>query len=233
MTRIGIGVLTCNRPDYFENWQEQLFKNTNTKPNDHYDDIVVYAHDDTETRKGVAPSMNECLYNLRDCDVIFLFNDDCWPKKEGWIEFFLDAFKKTRQNHFLYCDKKHHEYVSDINLNGVKGELYNSCGGVFMAFTKRVIEKVGYVDTRYKQYGYEHAGYSRRIAIARLNTAPYISLIGTEDYIHACDYSGYENLTKKSSITEEEKHANMAYNDEIYHKELEEWFNVYRPYDPI
>lgn len=203
--RIGIGVTTTpNRRALLDECIDSI--NTYTSF------AQLYVHND-ENFKGVAYSKNMCLDNLRKNDFIFLFDDDCRPKSHAWLEYLCLAFEHTNENHFLLLNESHERLTSDtIGIN-----KYKECGGVFMAFTKRVINDVGYMDERYKGWGFEHAGYSNRIYRAGLNSHPYLMPRDLNEFIYSSDYAG-EKI--ESSITETQKKSNYADNLSIFMEEL-------------
>ena len=83
--KIGIGVTTYNRPGHMALWKKQLYRHA---PGNTYE---VYVAADSQTRLGIAARKNECLNTLKNCDYIFLFDDDCFPVKNGWEDYFIDA----------------------------------------------------------------------------------------------------------------------------------------------
>jgi len=163
-------------------------------------------HEDTHY-KGVAYSKNQNLNTLKDCDYIFLFDDDCYPIKENWSEFFINS----NYNHLLYLQPQHtlKETIKDL-------QIYENCGGVFMFLNKEVLEKVGYLNSEYGQYGFEHAGYSNRIFKAGLTIAPYQQLNNTDEYLFSMDYNGCNN---KSSVPSYKKPKLIEQNRLIFLKE--------------
>ena len=184
--RIGIGVTSFNRPECLKECLEHITRYT------FMDDVKVYIAKDTdEDRRGVAYRKNECLKNLKDCDHVFLFDDDTFPIKDGWIEFFINS----KQNHLLYLDKKFHK--QDFSSPAIK--VFNDCGGVFMYLSRKAIDRAGYFDEDYGIYGFEHADYSNRVYGMKNY---YLMKTGTEKYIYSHDYS---TPNFKSSISEEEK----------------------------
>ena len=198
--KIGIGVTTTpNRSEYIETWRKKFEK---VKPK-HYH---LHIHEDV-SYKGVAYSKNQNLFTLRDCDYIFLFDDDCYPIKDNWIDFFINS----NENHLLFLDTKHKLLAQTGNV-----EHFNDCGGVFMFITKEVLNKVGYLNSAYGRYGFEHAGYSNRIYKAGLTRSPYQQLKNTKEYLYAMDY----NENHKSSLTDEEKIKEIKNNSKIFVNEL-------------
>ena len=186
---IGIGVTsTPNRSEYIDTWLKEFEK---VKPNNYH----LHIHEDVHYH-GVAYSKNQNLKTLQDNDYIFLFDDDCYPVKEGWADYFINS----KQNHLLYLTKIHNKIIIKDDI-----EIYQDCGGVFMFLTKKDIEKAGAFNEEFGLWGFEHADYSRRIS----PSCPYQMLVGTEDYLYAEDYS---NPNHKSSITNEEKNFHFKKN---------------------
>lgn len=225
--RIGIGVTTYNRTQHLELWSEQLNKccNMNTfllyKGNgaNYYTSVAdknyaVYVAHDTENRKGIAYRKNECLRALKDCDYIFLFDDDTLPIKEGWAEFFIEASKASGQQHFQYlretqsikCTHGEDTIVNDT-ITSIK--CYTNTSGCLMFMTKECIEKVGAYNVGYGIYGFEHADYSRRIHRAGLTPlGAYSCPSQAGEYIYAMDLDNHlpfnEQVKHKSSLTMKE-----------------------------
>ena len=199
--KIGVGYTTYNRPKQMNNaykkFKEHTFNVTSVKENGGTtvtqtpkdgNEYLFYAAEDTDNdRKGIAYRKNECLRALKDCDYIFLFDDDCFVIKDGWAKFFIDS----GEDHLLFLSDKLHKPKGDGK--------YNDCGGVFMFMSKEMVEKVGAFDEKFGMYGFEHADYSNRILGEKNN---YPMLYGTEGYVFAHDYSTEGH---KSSITGLEK----------------------------
>ena len=215
--RIGIGVTTYNRPECLKECLRHIEKHT------FLDNVTLYVATDTdEDRKGVAYRKNECLRALKDCDYVFLFDDDCFPIKDGWIEFFT-RFKKVK--HLLFLDNSHNFtalWKHDAGNNPI--QIFKDCGGCFMYLTKECIEKVGAFNEKFEMYGFEHAEYSQRIHKARLTPYPYMSMGGDGFYLYSHDYS---TPNHKSSITDEEKQKCIKNNwDKFFKSEIKD---IYLP----
>ena len=200
---IGVGLTTTpNRKHLADEWLINFRKHTK-------EPYHLHIHEDINYR-GVAYSKNENLKALKDCDYIFLFDDDCFPIHDDWVNFFVSS----GENHLLFMnDRFHGAYTTQTKayktdkLNIVVLKHYDNCGGVFMMLKKEVIDKVGAFGN-YSQYGFEHAGYSQRIFKARLTYLPYPMLMGTEFFIKALDYEG----TIKSSVSDEVKQREIDKN---------------------
>lgn len=204
--RIGIGVTTYNRPECLKECLDKIEEHTNGYK-------MHIAKDTDEDRRGVAYRKNECLRALKDCDYVFLFDDDCFPIKDGWVEFFIN---KGFNEHLLYLNESHN-FICDT------GDIstYNDCGGVFMFLTKEHIKYVGAFNEKFTPYGFEHAEYSMRIAGGHRE---FLMLNRTDEYLFAHDYS---TPNHKSSITDEEKKECIKNNwDKFFKCEIK---NIYLP----
>ena len=187
MVKIGIGCTTFNRPECLAKWKEQIAKHTNM------DNVLIYIADDSLERKGVAFRKNECLRALKDCDYVFLFDDDCYPIKDGWVDFFIES----RTHHLLFMNEKFHGKGEE--KDGIV--YYKNCGGVFMFIEKiDCLDVVGAFNENFEMWGFEHAEYTNRAMDLQRDCYPMLK--GTEDYLYSEDYS---NPVHKSSITNEEK----------------------------
>lgn len=190
---IGVGVTTFNRPKHLTHWLKQFekFKPANAK---------LHIANDNYERRGVAYRKNECLQNLKDCDYIFLFDDDTFPINEFWADFFIKVSKFSGQGHLLYLKETGTIKKIDSKMfaspDGVI-HSYNNCGGCMMFMAKEVLEKVGGFG-KYGMYGFEHAGYSQRIHQAGLTPmGPYLSPEGADKFIYAMDYDFHLPINKE------------------------------------
>jgi glycosyltransferase involved in cell wall biosynthesis len=146
---------------------------------------------DNSHNRGIARNKNSCLRELKDCDHIFLFDDDCYPIKDNWAEYVIDCHKESGVHHFNLLDKSHHQLISEKTYSNFTIEEYRLVGGVFMFLTKDVIEKVGAFNKDYDIYGYEHASYTYRVFKSGLHNGLGINLTiaDLQDYIFSIDYA--------------------------------------------
>lgn len=195
--KIGIGITSYKRPEHLRLCLSQLHEYLS------FHETVIYVAEDKDTdRKGVAYRKNECLSYLKDCDYIFLFDDDCFPIKKGWEQYFIDMSNITREKHFLYL--KETPSIKRIGAQGMyqDGVMYNlvkydNCGGCFMFLTNQVIREVGGFCKDYGIYGFEHAGYTQRIFKAGLITYPYLCPEFASRYIYSLDYDNHMMFNRK------------------------------------
>ena len=139
-------------------------------------------------RLGVAKSKNECLKRIKDCDYIFLMDDDVMPIREDWIDFFIDNYKRTGINHFMYIPN--YDFLGIMHQkNGIN--IYSRHIGVLLFLTKEVIEKVGAFSTEgAAPWGHEHSNYTMRVNQAGLNNGygECLSPDGVEKVMFSIDF---------------------------------------------
>jgi GT2 family glycosyltransferase len=211
MNRLGIGVTTYNRPELSALCIQQIEKHT--------DNYQLFITNDLFDRKGIAWRKNECLKALKDCDYIVLFDEDCFPIKDGWFEYLINASNASGEKHLLYLKETSH--IKEIKKeNGIS--YYSNCGGCMMFFTKEVIEKVGGYNKEYGLYGFEHAGYSIRINKSGLTSMRYPSPSNIGEYIYSMDYDNYTDwgVEHKPSLTLKELKESES-NVEVFKKDIE------------
>jgi GT2 family glycosyltransferase len=217
MANIGVGVTTYNRPDCISECLTHILEYTRLEAVYIGGNVKLHiARDTDEDRRGVAYRKNECLRALKNCDYVFLFDDDCFPIKHNWVDFFIHASIFTKNEHFLYLNSSHKKQGAiHTNDNLPQIDIYKDCGGVFMFMTKSAIDRVGAFDESYGLYGFEHADYSNRILDKR---GEYPCLADTDKYIFAHDYSlkiHASTITPLERFNFVEKNKNKYWNEEI------------------
>lgn len=214
---IGVGITTRNRPETLD-WSLQHFRRFKSISDSYF--IVVDDNSDYENflknksicekyginfiynhnRKGIAGSKNECAKHL-NTDYIFLFDDDCYPRKEGWDGIFINASIKTGIKHFTYTRDIH--YIECIYCDeNIK--IFNHCLGVCNFFTKECFDAIGGYDEEYGLYGYEHADISQRAWHSGCcgEIKGYYSPVGVEEHLYSLDI----DFAFKKELTELGEH---------------------------
>lgn len=202
---IGIGVTSYKRGYLLENFINSIEQFTTL-------DYHLHVAKDID---NIAKAKNHCLEALKDTDHVFLFDDDCYPISAGWDDFILHAHYVTGEHHFLYLNDSHIKLNTKYCISA-NYSTYRECGGVFMSFTRKALNKVGYFNPNYKKYGFEHAGISNRIYKAGLNSSPYLSLDSTKLFIKSLDYE----QSIGSSLSSDEKNHFIKQNRPIFIDEI-------------
>lgn len=111
-TKIGVGIITCNRPDYLKGLLDTLIPCTDT-----IDELVVVNDGQpvdvklfkgewvlNETNLGVGKSKNKALKHLlsKNCDYLFLIEDDMLILDKNIFNKYIEAYKLSGIHHFNY-----------------------------------------------------------------------------------------------------------------------------------
>ena len=254
MEKIGVGIITCNREGFFE----QCFKSL---PHDKIGCVVVindgrmlskYTRDEiklhntylieNESNLGVGKSKNKALQFLLDkeCDNIFLIEDDLIIKDSSIFTKYIEASKATGIQHFNYgpgtpfnrkqnisnCDLHNRHLLDNCSIpnpkltveykNNIKISLYEHIAGVFSFFTRSIINRVGLIDEDFIN-AWEHVEHTYRIILA--NGHPpfwwFADIADSEKYLEV-----QKEATEKSSIAKDQEKwlQNVRAGREIYFK---------------
>jgi GT2 family glycosyltransferase len=193
--KIGVGIITCNRPDYLYNLLESFDKHACS-----VDDLVVIndgSHLDSikngtlinnEVNLGVGKSKNKAMQYLLDkeCDYIFIIEDDVLIKNGDIFNRYIDASIETGIQHFNYGPGTpfnriqniinydlHNRHLLDTESkpnpkttiqykNNIKIDLYEHVAGLFSFFTRKILEEVGLNDEAFYN-AWEHVDHTYRI----------------------------------------------------------------------
>lgn len=193
--KIGIGLITCNRENFLKDAVESVVQCKDTV------DEFVIVNDGTplknfsqpfgnwiqnENNLGVGKTKNKAFRHLleRNCDYIFLLEDDLLIKDKDVFLKYIDAHNATGIHHFNYgpgtpFNRKQsvqfdlhnrHELEQNtipdprliIDYNNIKLSLFKHVAGVFSFFTKTVLDEVGLFNEEYHN-AWEHVDHTYRI----------------------------------------------------------------------
>ncbi|GAJ27774.1 glycosyltransferase [Acidomonas methanolica] len=177
-TRVGIGVTTYNRAAFLETLIPVLRSYT-ARPVEYFvaDDGST---DDTPalltrldiphvsaSNRGIAWNKNRALFQLRcvrQCDVVILIEDDTIPTQARWEEPWIEA--ALRYGHVNvwpdHWDAAAHDGTGTVENPFVSSLLTGQCS----AFSGAALDLVGFMDTRFRKYGFEHIEHTRRMITA-------------------------------------------------------------------
>lgn len=219
---IGIGITTYNRNELLMECLKKIEQHTKSEYK------IYIASDSDHDRKGVAYRKNQCLKHLQDCDYIFLFDDDCYPKKDGWEEYIIYMSKKTGNHHFCYNKEPFCKIQQSMIINGESIDCFDASGGVLLFYTKEAIERVGAFYGGYYRYGYEHIGHTIRIFKAGMTCDFFPCPDAMSDYIYSLDYEESGFFLDKSTISQDEKFSLTEKNKKVWLQQDQE---IYIPID--
>lgn len=201
--RIGIGVTTFKRPECLNVFLTQL----DLHPPFH--DYKLHIAQDIP---NISWAKNACLKHLKDCDYIFLFDDDCVVKKKHWDLPFIESGHEN----LLYMNKGHGpaQELDDITR-------YKDCSGCFIFLTKNLFNTVGYFNHKYSKYGYEHLAYCIRIRKVTKDWA-FLCLNKSSEYIHSFDLDGIRGwkVHHEPTVKREEINLCVVKNQVIFEEEI-------------
>ena len=212
--KIGVGIITYNRPEYYQ-------KVFNSIPKDKIDFLVVvndgeFVYVDpkdantvihNKNQLGVAVSKNKALKELIDlgCEHLFLIEDDILIKNANVFEEYIKAANSTGIHHLCYekvaGNEKSLKYTHE-QPDGVKIEFYHNPQGAFMYINANLIKKLGYFDENYTN-AFEHIDFA--YSLIQKKVAPpfwyFPDLYNSEKYL-----TDIEGSSENSSITNKEKY---------------------------
>lgn len=225
MAKIGVGITTYNRPDYFKQCLESV-----TKLLPVVDSIWAYNDGSTKNydveipegvryynsnhNKGVAHAKNWLIKKLlkEGCDYIFLLEDDILIKSPKAVTEYVRLSDESGIEHMMFA---HHGKANagepGLRSNGI--DLYRNPIGAWCLYTKNVLEAVGLFDEHFLN-AWEHVEHTWRIAKAGY-TPPWGMVVAdvTDSQEYLAEIPG---SIKKSSINARSDHMANKINGLIY-----------------
>ncbi len=116
---------------------------------------------------GIAWNKNRALcflHKVVDCDVIILLEDDTHPNHTGWQNDWVAGAKKWGHVNFggFWFGASSVSGTGEIASPLLSPFLSGQCA----AFSREALLVCGFMDPRFKAYGYEHAEHSARLVRA-------------------------------------------------------------------
>jgi len=204
--KVAIAVTTRNRPEIFDvcmaHFKEYLpegstflvlddnsdhaFANRNEQIARSYGFNRNYQY--STQRLGIAKAKNECFRRTADHDYWFLFDDDCFPVKEGWADLYIDKSIENKCHHMLW-NAHAGPYVPIGETNGIRE--FNAPLGVMLFVTGKALATVGGMNEDFGIYGNEHIKYTHRMHSAGMTNGfgCICSPAKCDEYIYAYDIS--------------------------------------------
>ncbi len=183
--KIGIGVVTCNRPNFFLKCLLSLpEEHTIVVVNDgsEFSDIdklknkVDFKYIHNSENIGVGKSKNKLFKYLldQDCEHIFIIEDDIVVRDKNIFSKYIEARYKTGIQHFNFgyhgpANRNNvskgtpaPRYIFDYG-DDVKIAINMHSVGAFCYYSREVLQKVGLIDEEYLN-AFEHVDHDYRIA---------------------------------------------------------------------
>ncbi|ASD53411.1 glycosyltransferase [Mycobacterium phage Lucky2013] len=223
MMHIGIGITTHNRREQFlemlSSWRRYRPDDCRIVVVDDGSDIPVPPIDGVEVLRndiplGISAAKNRTLSALRDCEHVFLSDDDVAPVSADWWRPYVES----RHEHMslTFCTDVSGKRIShDHWLMGHLDDgtaIWSSPNGCLLYMTKHVIDTVGgYDQDLYPVCGAEHRDYSSRVFYAGLTQCEFMDVPGSLELFRVLDREGVA-----SSTTEDARRAHYGPNTDTY-----------------
>jgi GT2 family glycosyltransferase len=159
--KIGIGILTYNRNEILSNLLSSISKFCT------YDYLLV--SNDAHDNVGVAGNSNRLIKGLYDleCDYFFILNDDVIATGDFPLSY-IQAHFDTKID--MLCFRKWpgspHDRETKTKLNNTDLTILHRITGNMIFFTRPLVDKIGYFDTKYGKFSEEHVDYTKRANLA-------------------------------------------------------------------
>lgn len=182
-TKIGVGIITCDRPDYLKKLVKSLDDisvNELVIINDgekQLDGGKIDVINNKPSRQGVGKAKNRALNRLKNNDYIFLLEDDIVIKDKNVFDKYITASKLSGIQHFNFAFHGVDNYKPDgtpavlLRLDyssDVSVYLYPNVYGAFSMYTKTCISQVGLMDEYYYN-AMEHVDHTASIIEAGMH----------------------------------------------------------------
>ena len=180
MGKIGLGVITCNRLDFFRQCILSVpdldfivvVNDGNPYPSDAIPSKVIQLIQHKKNM-GIARTKNDALKAMlkNNCEHLFLIEDDISIKRQIVIEKYIQASSKSGIGHFNYGyhgpvnrdEDGKSKFRKLIKYDNDTDVVFNyKLTGAFSYFRDYVLKDVGFMDERYKNV-LEHVDHTYRI----------------------------------------------------------------------
>jgi glycosyltransferase involved in cell wall biosynthesis len=229
--KIAISITTHNRYEVFKesylNIKKYLPKGaTLVVVDDGSNTPVPEASFRFETSQGIAVAKNKCLELMGEADYYFCFDDDVYPKCNGWHLPYINS----GVNHLCFTFDKFSNGRSNgrvkISENNGLVNWHEPCG-LMLFFTRKCLDAVGGLDPAYGKWGYEHVGWSMRIHNAGLTPHPFIDVSNSLGLFYSFDW----DQTSPRSVNDSDRAKCITPNRTKYH--LEKSSSHYIPFKKL
>lgn len=213
--KIGVGIITYNRPEYYAKVLKTIPRNKidalvivndgkNSYVNDSDGDCVIK----NNSQLGVSISKNKALRFLIEkcnCEHLFLIEDDILIKNPDVFDEYIRTANSTGIHHLCYEKVAKNDETLKYTLeqpDGSRVGFYFNPQGAFMYIHANLIKKLGYFDESYMN-AYEHVDFAYNLV--RKYVAPpfwyFPDLLDSHNYL-----TDIEGSTYNSSITNKENY---------------------------
>lgn len=181
--RVGIGIISYNRPDYLKQCLVAVDK--------HLKSCLIYVYDDGSEKplsrefvpkgihiyygkpnKGVAKAKNWLFRKLLEkrCDYIFLLEDDIIIQSPKAVWGYIEAGKESGLHHLNFAHHGPANKGKPIEVRG-KTAFYPNYVGAWSMYTAVSLKRAGLMDEHFLN-AWEHVEHSFRMAKLHFTTWP-------------------------------------------------------------
>ena len=181
--KVGIGIVTCNRPEFLKNLIDSL-------EGCKYDELIIINDGDSlpdldtslphtllqnEKNINVGASKNRAMKFLLDkgCDYIFTLEDDIIIKDKDIFCKYIDASKKTNLKHFNFGFSQRENLDNQLKPvyrkvidygNNIKLVLTKNILGAFTFYTRTALQTIGLHHKKFNKGHGDHLELTYRAA---------------------------------------------------------------------
>lgn len=192
INKVGVGVVTCNRPIFFEKSMKSFIRHLDLPDNEESNRVVVVNDGDQpikqfpgvhviehDNNRGVCISKNDALKWLlqnTELEHFFLIEDDIVSVNgHSPFEEYIKVAQETGLQHLMFgyhgpANKTGSHGIPTPRLiveypNRVRVALNEHCVGAFCYYSRRCLDEVGLLDENFYQ-AFDHVEHSYRIVKA-------------------------------------------------------------------
>lgn len=207
--KIGVGVITCNRPKFLQDClnglslckndiDEMIIVNDGKECNYNVDiqhKLIQHKHN-----MGISKTKNEAfLYLLnKDCEYIFIIEDDCTIINKDCLKKYCETSNISGLQHLLYAFKQPPQrLMRTIKYKNCNVELYLHTIAAFCFFTRKCLINCGLMDEFYHN-STEHIDHSYRLILNKytFGWGMFPDIENSDKYINISNHFKYSSCRK-------------------------------------
>lgn len=194
MAKIGFGIVTCDRPEFFKTAITSVDKYLGRQLDYKcvFNDGLRLGYSDYASNwqtggkyqhEGVAHAKNWILRRLikNGCTHLFVMEDDMEVISDKLLAVYIAAAKINKMPHLNFSQHGPNTTIPYVAGNGTLDYWPNACGA-FSYYTREIIEEFGYMDENFKG-AYEHVEHTWRIYKSVFPYGVYPDVVNSTDYI--------------------------------------------------
>jgi GT2 family glycosyltransferase len=252
--KIGVGIITCDRPQYFKDCYNCLKENYDISfvivddGNNSVRDLIEWGEDNnahfikTKGREGVAKAKNKALKYLLDCDCehIFIIEDDCIITNPDIFKKYIETYKETGLKHFNFGpaspwnrEQQDQSMIGDLSRRGEASQKGNPNPKMVINYNNGV--SISLYEHIVAMFTYYHASVLNEVGLmdeefynAWEHVEHTLRIIKNGNYTPFwwfADITGSENYIKEQEG--EKANTSLAKNEEEFMKRVQDGLKVF------